>query len=183
MREFPSSLGLSGSLLIAHPSLLDPNFRRSVLVISAHDPQEGSLGVVVNRPAEKRVGQLLPEHQLGALARVPVFVGGPVARDQLTFAAFHWISDSLKLRTHLPLDEAREIASGESGIVRAFLGYSGWAQGQLEAELSQKAWLVQKPDEEMLDPEKCRELWPTIMREQGPWFRLLAAAPEDPSRN
>ena len=67
------------------------------------------------------------------------------------------------------------------GIVRAFLGYAGWSKGQLEAELEQKAWLVQKPDEEILDIERCMDLWPTIMREQGPWFRLLAAAPDDPS--
>lgn len=125
----------------------------------------------------------MPEHQLGPLGHVPVFAGGPVSPDQLTFAAFQWTNDSLKLRTHLPLDEARETASEHSGIVRAFLGYAGWAQGQLEAELSQKAWLVQKPDREMLDLENSRELWATIMREQGPWFRLLAAAPEDPSRN
>jgi putative transcriptional regulator len=182
MREFPSSLGLPGSLLIAHPDLLDPNFRRSVLIISASDPHEGSFGLIVNRAAEKTVGELLPEQELGALAELPVFIGGPVARDQLTFAAFQWNDDTLAVRTHLLLDEARELAS--AGVtIRAFLGYAGWSKGQLEGELAHKAWLVQKPDEEIMDPERCLELWPTIMREQGPWFRLLAAAPDDPSLN
>ena len=186
MREFPSSLGLSGSLLIAHPNLLDPNFRRGVLVISTCDPHEGSFGLLVNRATEKTVGELLPEHDLGPLGKLTVFVGGPVGRDQLTFAAFQWIDDALRIRTHLLLEEARELAEAgeeEEGTIRAFLGYSGWSKGQLEAEVEQKAWLVQKPDQDILDIAKCIDLWPTIMREQGPWFRLLAAAPDDPSLN
>jgi putative transcriptional regulator len=183
MREFPSSLGLPGSLLIAHPNLLDPNFRRSVLIISSSDPIDGSFGLVLNRATEKTVGDLLPDRELGLLEALPVFFGGPVARDQLTFAAFHWVDDILRIRTHLLLDEARELAADGEGSVRAFLGYSGWSKGQLEAELDQKAWLVQKPDQAILDIETCLDLWPTIMRDQGPWFRLLAAAPDDPSLN
>jgi putative transcriptional regulator len=183
MREFPSSLGLSGSLLIAHPNLADPNFRRSVLIISTSDPHEGSFGLIVNRATEKTVGELLPDHELGALADLTVFIGGPVARDQLTFAAFQWVDDALRIRTHLLLDEAREMAADGAGIVRAYLGYAGWSKGQLEVELEQKAWLVQKPDQEVMDMDRCIDLWPTIMREQGPWFRLLAAAPDDPSLN
>ena len=183
MREFPSSLGLSGSLLIAHPNLADPNFRRSVLIISASDPHEGSFGLIVNRATEKTVGELLPEHELGMLGELPVFIGGPVSRDQLTFAVFQWVDDALRIRTHLLLEEAREIVMAGGGVVRAFLGYAGWSKGQLEAELEQKAWLVQKPDQEILDVDRCMDLWPAIMRDQGPWFRLLAAAPDDPSLN
>ena len=183
MREFPSSLGLSGSLLIAHPNLMDPNFRRSVLIISSSDPHEGSFGLILNRATEKKVGDLLVEHELGPLAELPVFFGGPVAPDQLTFAVFEWADEALTVRTHLLLDEARELAADGEAIVRAYLGYSGWSKGQLETELEQKAWLVQKPDQEILDAERCINLWPTIMREQGPWFRLLAAAPDDPSLN
>ena len=129
MRDFPSSLGLSGSLLIAHPNLLDPNFRRSVLIISTSDPHEGSFGLVLNRTTEKTVGELLPEHELGELGDLPVFIGGPVARDQLTFAAFRWEPDGLRVRTHLLLDEARELVEEGGGSVRASLmGYAGWSQ-------------------------------------------------------
>ena len=182
MREFPS-LGLAGSLLIAHPDLLDPNFRRTVLIISANDRQEGSFGLIVNRATEKNVGEFLPDKELGILADVPVFIGGPVGRDQLTFAAFEWVDDALSVRTHLMIEEARAMVEEDMGSVRAFVGYAGWSKGQLEGELAQKAWLVQKPDRELLDPEKCKVLWRTILREQGPWFRLLASAPEDPSKN
>ena len=59
--------GCPARCLIAHPNLLDPNFRRSVLIISASDPQEGSFGLMLNRATEKTVGELLPEHELGLL--------------------------------------------------------------------------------------------------------------------
>jgi len=180
-----SSLGLAGSLLIAHPNLLDPNFRRSILFISANDPEEGSFGFVINRPTGKMVEDFLPDREQGALERVPVFIGGPVAQDQLTFALFAWDEkkQSVVCRTHLVIEEARELAADNSSLVRAFIGYSGWTKGQLEEELDQKAWLVQKPDRDLLDIRKCPEMWQTIMREHGPWFKLLAAAPDDPSQN
>jgi putative transcriptional regulator len=186
VREFgQSSLGLTGSLLIAHPNLLDPNFRRTVLFLSSHDSEEGSLGFVLNRPTDKTVAEFLPDKPAGPLGKVPVFIGGPVGRDQLTFATFEWrIEDqSVTCRPHLALDEAREIVAAKNAVVRAFVGYAGWSKGQLEAELSQKAWVVQRPDREILDIENCKEIWPSIMRNFGPWFRLLASAPDDPSLN
>lgn len=183
MREFPQSLGLAGSLLIAHPNLHDPNFRRTVVYLSAHDPKDGSFGFVLNRPTEKLVGELLPEEELGALSDIPVFFGGPVSADQLMFATFEWRQEAMECRTHLQISEARERAEENAEAVRAFVGYSGWSAGQLEAEMQQKAWLTQKPDRDLLEIEKCKGIWPAIMREQGPWFRLLAAAPDDPSQN
>ncbi len=186
MREFgQSSLGLTGSLLIAHPNLLDPNFRRTVLYISANDPEEGSFGFVLNRHTQKTVADFLPDKGAGPLGKVPVFIGGPVGGDQLTFASFHWrVEDqTVTCRPRLVLDEAREIASGNFAEVRAFVGYAGWSKGQLEAELAQKAWVVQRPDRDILDVENCKEIWPSIMRNFGPWFRLLASAPDDPSLN
>lgn len=183
VRDFPNSLGLAGSLLIAHPNLHDPNFRKTVLFISANEPREGSFGFVLNREAGKSVGEFLPDQELGALSDASVFFGGPVSSDQLMFASFAWSDGGITCRAHLAMEEARELATAGSAEVRAFIGYAGWGQGQLEAELAQKAWLVQKPDRDLLDLDKCKTMWPTIMREQGPWFRLLAAAPDDPSMN
>ena len=71
---------LAGSLLIAHPNMLDPNFRRSVLFISAHDPTDGALGVILNRPLDKHVSELVSEEPPEGLADVPVFLGGPWER-------------------------------------------------------------------------------------------------------
>lgn len=186
VREFASSsISLAGSLLIAHPGLLDPNFRKAVLYISTNDPQEGSFGLTLNRPAGRTVGEILPDKELGALGRVPVFHGGPVAMDQLVFAAFRWHpeTDRLECQHHLVIEEATRILLDEAVVVRAFVGYAGWSKGQLEGELAHRSWLVGKAPREILDAERCPTLWREITSSYGPWFRLLAEAPDDPRRN
>src|SRR6201984_530288 len=80
VRDFddePSSCSLAGSLLVAHPSMLDPNFRRTVLFISEHDPGEGALGVIINRPLDRQVADLVSEAPPAGFGDVPVFLGGP----------------------------------------------------------------------------------------------------------
>ena len=176
---------LHGSLLVAHPQLRDPNFRKTVLFISAHEADQGSFGLVTNRPTGKSVTDFLPDKELGSVGEVPVFLGGPVGRDQLTFAAFRWNAESeaMECQSHLAIDEAQELLGQDSSTVRAFLGYAGWAAGQLEAELAVKSWVVRKATRDLLDASKLEALWPTIMRGLGPWFRLLADAPDEPSLN
>ena len=186
MREFgSSSLSLAGSLLIAHPNLLDPNFRRSVLFLSTNDAQEGSFGLTLNRPAGRTVAELLPDKPLGSLGQVPVFVGGPVSTDQLIFASFKWHeqNERMECRHHLLIDAAQKAVHDERMIVRAFIGYAGWSKGQLEGELAQRAWLVQKPEPDLFELEKCPLLWREITSSFGPWFQLVAEAPEDLSRS
>src|SRR6202045_5357868 len=92
---------LAGSLLVAHPSMLDPNFRRAVLFISAHDPDDGAIGVIINRPLDKIGADLVNETPPQNLADVPVFFGGPVGNNQLMLAAFEWKKGKgLKLNQH-----------------------------------------------------------------------------------
>lgn len=184
MREFgPKSLGLAGSLLIAHPNLLDPNFRRTVLLLPLNDPEEGSFGLVLNRATGKTVADFLPDQELGRIGEIPVFIGGPVAPEQLSFVAFQWRNDNLECKLNLDTEDVLELLDTKNVSVRAFVGYSGWSKGQLETELKEKAWVVQKPDRDLLDIGKCSSLWKQIMNEQGSWFRLLAEAPDDPSMN
>ena len=186
VREFvSSSLSLTGSLLIAHPSLSDPNFRKSVLFISANDSQDGSFGLTLNRPAGRTVGELLPDRPLGSLGSVPVFLGGPVSSDQLIFAAFKWHEESERLECnhHLVIEEAEKCLRDDSAIVRAFVGYAGWSKGQLEGELAQRAWLMRKAAPEALELDRCPTLWREMTSSFGPWFQLAAEAPEDLSLN
>ena len=186
VREFEStSPSLAGSILIAHPSLLDPNFRKSVLMLTANDPEEGSFALTLNRPSGRTVADVLPGKELGALARVPVLLGGPVSADQLIFASFLWHAETerLECRHHLLIEEATALVADDAVTVRAFIGYAGWTKGQLEGELAQRAWLVQKPGREVLDLEKAPTLWRDITSNFGPWFRLVAEAPDQPSRN
>jgi putative transcriptional regulator len=181
-RDLPRSL--AGSLLVAHPNMLDPNFRRAVLYISLHDPEDGALGVILNRPLDKQVGDLVNEEPPAGLANVPVFLGGPVGRNQLMFAAFQWEKgEGLKLNHSVNLEQASELLSDDPSSVRAFVGYAGWGAGQLEAEMKQNAWLVQKATRSTLKADRLPKLWFDIMRGLGPWYKMLAAAPDDPSLN
>jgi putative transcriptional regulator len=181
----PPRRSLVGSLLVAHPNMLDPNFRRTVLFISAHDPKEGALGVIVNRPLDRQVADLVTEMPPAGLAEVPVFLGGPVGKNQLLLAAFEWQKgEGLKLNHNVALDDASDaIDAKKPAGVCAFVGYAGWGAGQLEAEMKQKAWLLQKPSPSMFKLDRLPKLWFDIMRTLGPWYKLLAATPDDPSLN
>lgn len=186
MREsHSSSISLAGSLLVAHPHLRDPNFCKTVLFLSSNDAQEGSFGLTLNRPSGRTVADLLPDRDLGALAGVPVFLGGPVSTDQLIFASFLWRPQMQRMecRHHLVIDEAEQALAAEKAIVRAFVGYAGWSKGQLEGELASRSWLVQKPAREMLEIGRCPRLWRELTSTFGPWFQLVAEAPDEPWRN
>jgi putative transcriptional regulator len=176
---------LAGALLIAHPGLLDPNFRRSVLFMGAHDPDSGAYGLVLNRPTGKTAAEYLPDQELGGLGKVPVFVGGPVGANQLTFVSFQWhpADEVVEMTSHVTVEDAWKMGGEGLQSLRAFVGYAGWAGGQIESELAGKSWLVQRPGREMLDIESCQGFWQRIMREQGPWFQILASEPDDPSVN
>jgi len=181
----PRGGSLAGSLLVAHPNMLDPNFRRTVLFISAHDPNEGALGVIINRPLDRHVADLVTETPFVSLAEVPVFLGGPVGKNQLMFAAFEWQKgEGLKLNHNVSLEEASDVLDPKKlATIWAFVGYAGWGAGQLEAEMKQKAWLLQKPSPSVLKLDRLPKLWFDIMRTLGPWYKMLAAAPDDPSLN
>jgi putative transcriptional regulator len=176
---------LAGSLLVAHPSMLDPNFRRAVLFISAHDPDDGAIGVIINRPLDKNVGDLVSETPPENLVDVPVFFGGPVGNNQLMLAAFEWQKgEGLKLNQQSLAANGAGVDQTDGGkSIRAFLGYAGWSAGQLEAEMKQKAWIVQKPSRAALKFERLSRLWFDIMNRLGPWYKMLAAAPDDPTLN
>src|SRR5437763_8038738 len=175
---------LTGMMLVAHPTLLDPNFRRAVLFISAHDSNDGALGLILNRPLDKQVGDLVTEEAPAALAEVPVYLGGPVGKNQLMFAALQWEKGhGLKLNHNVGMEQANELIGHDPESVRAFVGYAGWGGGQLEEEMKQNAWLVHKPTAASLKPDSLAKLWFNIMRGLGPWYKLMAAAPDDPSLN
>jgi putative transcriptional regulator len=179
-----ASENYAGSFLVAHPNMLDPNFRRAVLFISAHTADEGATGIILNRPLEKSVGELVTDAPPDGLENVPVFFGGPVQRDRLMFAAVEWRSGKgLHFNPTVDLEEANARAGKDPNSVRAFIGYAGWSAGQLEAEIKQNAWITRKADRAALKLESLPKLWFQIMRGLGPWFKMLAAAPDDPSLN
>ena len=179
------SRNFAGSLLVAHPNMMDPNFRRTVLFVSEHEPDEGALGVIINRPLDRRVAELVSDTPPAGFADVPVLLGGPVGKNQLMFAAFEWQKgEGIKLNHNVGLEEGSgAVDPKKSARICAFVGYAGWGAGQLEAEMKQKAWLLQKPSPSVLKLDRLPKLWFDIMRTLGPWYKMLAAAPDDPSLN
>ncbi|MGF1450028.1 MAG: YqgE/AlgH family protein [Opitutales bacterium] len=177
---------LSGSLLLAHPSLSDPNFRRSVVLISAHSSDDGAIGVVINKPLHKTLGEMDDRFAEGPLAKVPLYMGGPVCPDQMLLAAWNWAEDEGTFRFFfgLDVDNARALIESQPGAnIRGFLGYSGWGEGQLEGELAQEAWVTTPLDGETLGDVDNEEVWRAILGKVQPDLLFLADAPEDPSQN
>ena len=175
---------LNGNLLLAAPLMRDPNFSRSVLFLASHSKKEGAFGYILNRPLDKIVGDLLPDKKLGPVKDVPVYMGGPVATDKLSFASLHWNRKrkSMSCKTHLSVEDAvYEIGIGHH--VLGFVGYSGWSSGQLERELEERSWIIAQPDKGMLDECEPTELWTEILNEMGPHYGLLAGMPEEPELN
>lgn len=184
----PSKSGLPillrGSLLIADPSLRDGTFDRSVIVLTAHGAEEGAAGLILNHPTGRVVGDFLKGEEFAPLRHLAVHQGGPVMREQMTFASFWW-SKKLGLRWAMRISakQAAEHARRSGRIVRAFIGYSGWSPGQLENELKRHSWFPVNPKPGLLGLEHDRGLWAELLRGMSPLHRILAEAPEDPFLN
>ena len=173
---------LAGSLLLAHPAMKDPNFRHCVVLMSAHNA-EGAMGVVLNRPMGKRLGQLSGDFALGPLASVPLYNGGPVQNEQLVLAAWQVRDDGFRLHFGIEPDKALQLLAEEGTHVRGFLGYSGWSAGQLENEMRHKTWIVADVPEDLLTQSQDDSLWRTVLGREGLEWRLLAGEPDHPEEN
>lgn len=176
---------LQGHLILADPSLKEPTFFQSVLLLTEHTEESGALGYILNRPIGKKVGDLLsedslPEEQYNRLAEVPVFLGGPVNTEHLTFSALGWSEqdESLQYSTHLSAAEA-VMHQLEGFQIRAFVGYAGWSEGQLEGELEQKSWITHKPEREIIDVSHVDDLWKDLLRDLSPWHKFIADEPDN----
>ena len=178
-------LHLAGSLLVAHPSLLDSHFKRTVVLMTAHSAEEGSLGVIVNRPLHQTLGQYDSELAGSEFADVPLYEGGPVGSDQMILVAWKWSNEDGTFKLYFGIDEAkaRQILQDDPEFeLRGFIGHSGWGEGQLEGEIEVDSWVVcpLSPD---LEEKSGLDVWPSILSQQGPELQLLADEPEDLSMN
>jgi putative transcriptional regulator len=187
MAETPSQetpIRLQGQILLADPSLRDGIFNRSVILVADHSGEEGAYGLILNQPSGHKVGDFLTDEQFAPLSRIAVHVGGPVAREHLTFAALWWTEEKgLRFATRISAPDAIKHARNPGTLVRAFVGYTGWSEGQLETELRRNSWITTKPNETLLALSHDESLWIEALRRISPFHQVLAEAPESPQLN
>ncbi|MFI6349545.1 YqgE/AlgH family protein [Streptomyces sp. NPDC050560] len=185
---------LTGRLLVATPALADPNFDRAVVLVLDHD-DEGSLGVVLNRPTPVDVGDIL--EGWGDLAGAPgvVFQGGPVSLDSALGVAVvpggGEGGESAPLgwrRVHgaiglVDLEAPPELLASALGSLRIFAGYAGWGPGQLEEELGEGAWYVVESEPGDVSSPSPERLWRQVLRRQRNELAMVATYPDDASLN
>lgn len=200
-------MSLRGRLLVAEPSLDDPNFRRTVVYLIEHG-EGGALGLVLNRPGEVSVREAVPAWAPYVDGIDTVFVGGPVSpegaiclarcpsdgpADSLfdtgddddgeapdPTAIFKPISTSIGA-----LDLHGDPTDAPPGVsdLRIFAGYAGWSGGQLEAELDAGGWYVVDARDDDVFTQDPASLWREVLRRQRGALRAIAFSPDDPRWN
>jgi putative transcriptional regulator len=179
---------LRGQLIIAAPTLVDPNFARSVVLIAEHT-DEGAMGLVLNHPATTLVDEAVPDLAWLAGDDERVWVGGPVAETAVIVLA-EW--DDVRLAGALvdgdlgfvgtDADEPDQL-DGAIRRARVFAGHAGWGPGQLEEELAEEAWIVEAPRREEIFCADPDGLWAAVLRRKGSRYALLSTMPPDPTLN
>ena len=183
----PAMDSLQGKLLVASPTLEDPNFARTVVAIANHD-EEGALGLVLNRPSDTAVIDAVPEIGEVVGEDEVVHLGGPVQPQAIVVVAE--LDD---------VDDAAYVVCGSIGVVadgtdqdvlrdrssrrRVFAGYAGWGPGQLEAEIEREDWIVEPATPDDVLSDRPESLWSRVLERKGGSFRLVARMPLDPSLN
>ncbi len=148
-----------------------------------HAPKQGSLGLILNHPTGKSVGQLISSDAFSKLAHLPVSHGGPVESDQLHFAIFEWKKNALHCQTKISVEQAVEAMQQRGKLVRAFTGHSGWTAGQLHEELEKHAWITAYSKQSTLSHLFDEDFWAESLQGISPFHHILSLTPETPFLN
>jgi putative transcriptional regulator len=178
---------LKGKLLLASPTLLDPNFARTVVLIAEHT-EEGAMGLVLNRPATTTVAESAPELEELVEASEPIYIGGPVQPSSVIVLAAFDEPDAAGLLIDadvgfLSAEEDFATSRAATRTMRVFAGHAGWGPGQLDEELEREDWIVEPPRPGELFSADAEELWSEVLTRKGGAFALVARMPLDPSVN
>lgn len=184
-----SSLG-KGVFLVAAPSLRDPNFRQTVVLLCEHG-HEGALGVVVNRPTAMVLSEALPQVPVLEGQGHVLYAGGPVQPNQVLLLYkllqepddTHHVFDGVYLGGDMNVVERMLTETTRAERFRAYVGYSGWAPGQLENEMKTGSWITLPADSGVLFEQDPARIWSDILRSLGGEYERYAEMPLDPSLN
>ncbi|MBK8705001.1 MAG: YqgE/AlgH family protein [Saprospiraceae bacterium] len=178
----------NGSLLIAEPFMLDPNFKRAAVLLCEHSA-EGSIGFILNKPLGMRIDELIedfPEFDS------EVFFGGPVQTDTIHY--IHSVGDLLEESVKLTdgvywggdFEKLKFLISSQLILpqdIRFFLGYSGWSEGQLADEIVYGSWVLAEMYANYVFKSRPDQLWQQAMYNKGNAYTVIARMPENYSAN
>ena len=167
-----------GKLLVAEPYLMDPNFKRSVVLLTGHSHKDGTIGFILNKPLKIEVESLLSEFpEFDA----EVYYGGPVATETIHF--IHRMGNIL--------DESQSIGGNYEKLkflitsqlikprdIRFYIGYSGWDEGQLQDEMELRNWFVADFDPNYIFRSKPKSLWKEVLQNKGDRYSVIAQMPD-----
>ncbi len=195
----PIPASLEGYFLVSETELVDPNFHRTVVLLVNHN-DEGAFGLVVNRPAEISLGDIVTEFEDEPLGKLEAYIGGPVEQHYL-FTLHTGLPESAQSQYALhpaegivfePVFHAMEgylrnewntLEPEHQPKINFYLGYAGWGPGQLEAELAQKAWLVIPATQEIVFHPDPGEGWNAALSRKGGIYQIIAQTGFKPSMN
>lgn len=179
----------NGALLVSEPFMIDPNFKRSVVLLTEFEVT-GAVGFVLNQRSNLLLNDLISDIKC---ADFPIFIGGPVENDSLHFVhrCYDKLNSGAEIRDGLfwggnfealkVLLQNNELQHDE---IKFFIGYSGWGAGQLEYEMNENSWLVtDKFDSEVVFVEDEENLWREVVIGLGPKYAHIANFPENPRWN
>jgi putative transcriptional regulator len=185
--EKPRIKPKQGSILISEPSLRDFYFRQSVILLAEHN-EEGSFGVIINKPIEARLKDIIKGF---SGYNLPVYLGGPVKTDSIFF--IHTRDDveqSLPIMHGLywggDLDHIREMLKTKimhPQDIRFFVGYSGWSPNQLDREILEKSWVLSQTTVTEIIHANPELLWSNYLKNMGMDYAIWANFPADPTFN
>ena len=179
----------AGRLLVSEPFMMDPNFKRSVILLVEFS-EAGAMGFVLNQQSEHLIGDLLPDVSYSAL---PVFVGGPVGTNTLHFIhrCPEKISGGIELFDGVfwsgDFEQVKELINSyqlKEEEIKFFAGYSGWTAGQLANELKEDSWIVaNKYNTDIVFANDEQNLWKEVVISLGQRYAHIANFPENPALN
>jgi putative transcriptional regulator len=178
----------TGKIIIAEPFMLDPHFRRAVVLLTTHEA-DGSVGFILNKMLDMRINEVLAEFpQFNA----PLFYGGPVQTDSIHY--LHNVGDLLEGSTRISAgvywggdwEQLKVLIENkliEPKHIRFFVGYSGWGEGQLKDEFKEGSWIMGEMHANYLFNAQPHTLWRTVLQHKGDAFSIIADMPDDQHLN
>lgn len=178
-----------GEVLLSEPTMNDLHFGRSVVLLIDHNDEEGTFGIIMNKPLRIKLNEVVDVFND---FNAPVYLGGPVAENQIFF--MHTLGDlipeSCKIMEGLywggdaeALNTLIEQGIADNSKVRFFLGYSGWEKGQLVDELERNSWAVSKVSSHLLLNTPTDQLWKAIVSRMGKDYEMWSRFPKNPEDN